>query len=139
MFPGTSRQTPREPDLGSPYRVDLGTAGNKDKKEAKAVARKEIHRGNKTEIDAMRKKYEAAVQRHEIAVKTVEAAQVELDKYGDLLKQLESAHEHSVSAEKERTEAEEVKRTKANEANLANLEYKKMKEELHKMKTLNKP
>jgi len=26
MFPGTSRQTPREPDLGNPYRVDLGTA-----------------------------------------------------------------------------------------------------------------
>ena len=26
MFPGPSRQTPREPDLGNPYRVDLGTA-----------------------------------------------------------------------------------------------------------------
>ena len=127
MFPGTSRQTPREPDLGSPYRVDLGTAGNKDKKEANAVARKEVHRGDKTEIDAMRKKYEAAVQKHEIAVKTVEAAQLELDKYGDLLKQLESAHEHSVSAEKERTEAEELKRTKANEADLA---YKKMKDQM---------
>ena len=134
MFPGTSRQTTREPDLGSPYRVDLGTAGNKDKKDAKAVARNEEHRGNKTEIDAMRKKYEAAVQKHEIAVKTAEATQVELDKYGGLLKQLDDAHEHSVSAERERNEAEEVKRKKVDEANLA---YKKMKDqmaELHKVK-----
>jgi hypothetical protein len=48
--------------------VDLGTAGNK--KAEKAVARKEEHRGDKTEIDAMKLKYEAAVKKHAIAVAT---------------------------------------------------------------------
>ena len=38
MFPGTSHQTMREPDLGNPYRVDLGTA----KKAVRTAAHKEL-------------------------------------------------------------------------------------------------
>jgi hypothetical protein len=113
--------------------VDLGTAAGKNKN-TKTEGREMGHRSDQVQIDDMRKKYEAAVQKHEIAIKSVQETQVELDRYGDLLKQLEAAHEHSVSAERERNEAEEVKRKKVDEANLA---YKKMKDqmaELHKVK-----
>ena len=125
MFPGTSRQTPREPDLGSPYRVDLGTAGKN--KIAKTEGREKGHRGDKVEIDAMKIKYQAAVEKHKTAVKAAEETKVELDKYGDLLKQLEDAHEHSVNAERERTDAEELKRKKEADADAL---YQTMKEKM---------
>ncbi len=83
MFPGTSQQTMREPDLGNPYRVDLGTAGKKD---VKTGARKEqVRTDDKAQIDKMTKNYENAVEKHEIAMKSVQETQVELEQYAEQL------------------------------------------------------
>ena len=132
MFPGPSRQTPREPDLGNPYRVDLGTAmfgkGTVDHE----IGAGNKHRGDRAVIDEMTNKYDSAVKKHEIAMKNVQDTQVELDRYREQLTQIKSAHEHSVNAEIERHDAEALTRKKANDADVA---YKKMKSqmaELHK-------
>jgi hypothetical protein len=105
--------------------VDLGTSAKKA--DYKAAHKELVHRDDKTQIDELTKNYTNAVANHEIALKSVHKTQVELDWYGEQLKQIKSAHEDSVNAEKEKKAAEALTKQKAQDAESA---YQTMKDKM---------
>ena len=152
MFPGPSRQTPREPDLGNPYRVDLGTAmfgmwtghnnddDNHDKhgiwtgrgtQKHDASAKHDAHADK--DIAAMEAEHEKSRAAHAIAEQNVRKTEEQLQQYGEQLQKVKNTHEEKKHAEIAKNEAEKLKRQSEMDLDTA---HAKMKEEMARLKQL---
>jgi hypothetical protein len=162
MFPGTSRQTPREPDLGNPYRVDLGTAmfgwnahndeDNHDKHGIwtgrgtqkhddnaghDAHANHDAHAKHDAHTDntiaAMEAEHNKSKAAHAIAEQNVRKTEEQLQHYGEQLERVKNTQEEKKNAESARQEAEKSKRKSERDLEAA---HRKMKEEVARLQKL---
>ena len=158
MFPGPSRQTPREPDLGNPYRVDLGTAmfgmwtghnnddDNHDKhgiwtgrgtQKQDANARHDAHAKYDTHADkdiaAMEAEHEKSRAAHAIAQQNVRKTEEQLQQYGEQLQKVKNTHQEKKHAEIAKIEAEILRRQSQVDLDAA---HAKMKQEMARLKQL---
>jgi hypothetical protein len=148
MFPGTSRQTPREPDLGNPYRVDLGTAmfgmgtareydddnhykhGNRTVRGTQkhdTHAAHDAHADTDKDIAVMEEEHEKSRAAHAIAEQNVRKTEDHLRNYGEQLQKVKDTQEQRKQAESAKREAENLK--KQSDMDLASA-HDKMKEEI---------
>jgi len=150
MFPGPSRQTPREPDLGNPYRVDLGTAmfgkfdwSGRATQKHDDNARYDTHAGHDAhakhdthadkDIAAMEAEHKKSIAAHTIAEQNVRETETRLIDYGNQLQKVKDTQEEKKNAESARQEAENSKRKSERDLEAA---HTKMKEEMARLKQL---
>ena len=162
MFPGPSRQTPREPDLGNPYRVDLGTAmfgwnahNNDDdnhydqleKKQRSWIGRAAQKHDDNTMHDAhakhdahtdntiaaMEAEHNKSIAANPIDEQNVRETETRLREYGNQLERVKNTQEEKKNAEITRRAAEDLKRKSEIDIKAAHM---KMEEELARLQKL---
>jgi hypothetical protein len=153
MFPGPSRQTPREPDLGNPYRVDLGTAmfrmgteGHDKMKESKVSrwtgrakqnyddnAKHDTYAPHEGNIAAFAAEHENDKEKNRIAVEKARVTQEKLNRIDEQLQRVKNTQEEKKNAEMEKNEVEKMKMEK--ETALKNA-HSNMEQELARLQKL---
>jgi hypothetical protein len=152
MFPGPSRQTPREPDLGNPYRVDLGTAmfgmgtegheilaGNKQQRWTSRFTtnKHNDHEKHDThadkDIEALAAEHEKDKEKHRIADKQVRDTEEKLKTIDAQLQRVRNSHQENSDAEIANNQAENLKRQSELDLAASNI---KMKQEMELLKQL---
>ncbi len=131
MFPGTSRQTPREPDLGNPYRVDLGTAvfekfawpgratqKHDDNTMHDAHAKHDAHAPHEGNIAAFEAEHARDKAAHRMVEEKARATKEKLNQIDEQLQRVRDSHEKNQKAEIANKEAENLK--KQSETDLKN-------------------